>query len=119
MRAGSRVLVAIRIAEGGAPSPQEVAKIHGALEPQMMRAGFTFAKSIDAADFVLTASFARNTADPNGGHVTVTSIEPTSRFQIASHDDSTPEGKERRRRLQEIERWVENAWKEPSGPLGP
>lgn len=108
-RANRRIpSVAVAVRTGGAlpPSPEQIGRIHRALEPELARAGFTIAAGRDTADYVVTVQFTP-AGDGSGGRVFVTSIEPSVRFRNSTADDDAPEGKEWRRRLRDIEQWIE------------
>lgn len=99
------VAIAVRTI-GGTPSPQQFANIHQALQAHVARAGFRFAEHAAAADFVVTASFTPDPVNPNGGHVSIVSVEPAR--QIAQGVEESSESRELRQRLREIERWIDS-----------
>ncbi len=99
------VIVAVRPVNAKPLSTEQVARIHQALDPELLRAGYVLADLTASADLVVTVSFTPTPAG-SGGQVKITGIEPTAQFRRATDDGDTPEAKELRRRLSEIERWA-------------
>lgn len=100
------VTVAISTSDGVPPTHEQLAKVLGALTPELQRAGFDLAPNQRAAHFVVSVRFTR-TPEGEGGRVTVTGLEPTVEFRAALDAAETPEAKEWRRRQREYETWVE------------
>jgi hypothetical protein len=91
---------------GGSPSARQLTNIHQAVQNRVLGAGYRFAPHPDAADFIIGVSFTPDTLAPDGGHVTITGVEPRARSQGGMGADASAEEKEYRQRLREIERWV-------------
>jgi hypothetical protein len=98
------VAIAIGPVGNRPPSPAEVSETLQALQPALLRVGASVADQKEAADFVLTVNFIPATSE-SGSQIRVVGIERTARFQEATDRGDTPEAKEWRRRVQEIERW--------------
>jgi hypothetical protein len=99
--------VAVAITPVGATlSAEQIARVHGALKPELQRVGYTFAESSAAADLVLLVTFSP-IAGGTGGRLKIIGLEPTAEFRRATDGADTPEAKEMRRRQREIEQWVE------------
>jgi hypothetical protein len=58
-----------------------------------------------AADLVLIVNFT-SAPDGSGGRVKMTALEPTQRFRQEMDGSDTPEVRDMRRRLREIEAWA-------------
>lgn len=100
------VAIAIRAVGDRPPSTEETRLVLQSLKPALLQAGASLAERGDVADFVMTVSFTPAT-DSAGSRVKVIGVEPTARFRDATDRADTPEAKEWRRRLHEIEQWVE------------
>ena len=87
-------------------SSDQVIRIHDALKPELLRAGYSFAGNSSTADLVLLVSFTP-IPDGNGGRVKIIGIEPTAQFRRETDGGDTPEAKEMRRRQREFELWAE------------
>jgi hypothetical protein len=98
------VAIAIGPVGNRPPSAAEVSETLQALQPALLRAGASLADRKEAADFVMTVSFIPATGE-SGSRIKVVGIEPTARFQAATDRGDTPEAKEWRRRVREIEGW--------------
>ena len=99
------VAIAIRSTSGGQPSPQQMASILQTLGPELIRHGFSLAPNRDVADFVASVRF---TPDPSGrgGHVDVTSMEPSAGFNVSRASADPDEVRELRQRQRDFEQWV-------------
>ena len=100
------VSVAITPIGASSLSTEQVARIHEAVKPELLRAGYTFAQTSSSADLVLLVSFTP-VAGGSGGRVKVTGLEPTAQFRRATAGGDTPEANEMRRRQREFEQWLE------------
>jgi hypothetical protein len=96
------VAIAIRPNGGRPPSTEEIQQVLQAFKPALSQKGASVAERRDLADFVLTVSYTPATISA-GSRVTVIGIEPTPRFRDATDGGDTPEAKEWRRRVREIE----------------
>jgi hypothetical protein len=103
--AAPSVAIAVIAATGVPPSVEQITRILEALRPELARVGFRVTEAREAADYLVTVSF---TPSPgfNGGRVAVVGIEPSTQFRTATGASETPEAKEWRRRLGEIEEWT-------------
>ena len=99
------VAIAIRPVGDSPPSAEDINLVLQALKPALLQKGASVAERRELADFVMTVSFTPATASA-GSRVTVISIEPTARFRDATDGGDTPEAKEWRRRVREIEGWA-------------
>ena len=99
------VAIAITPVGNRPPSAEEIHRVHQALTPALLQMGALVAERRDVADFVITVSFTPATASA-GSRVTVIGVEPTARFREATDGGDTPEAKEWRRRMREIEGWA-------------
>ena len=100
------VAVAIRPVDDRPPSTVETQLVLQALKPALLQAGASIAERGDPADFVMTVSFIPAT-ESSASRVKVIGIEPTPRFRDATDGADSPEAKDWRRRLRDIEQWVE------------
>lgn len=103
-----RVAVAIRHLGAVPPTAAQLAVAHRSLHDHLIAAGYTFAEVPAAAQFVVHAEFTPSSVDPTGGHLRIVGVEPThalKRTMAATGNDR--EDEELRRRLQDIERWIE------------
>ncbi len=102
------VAVAVAISPIGTRtlSADQVAQVHEALKPEILRAGYSLAPSRAAADLVLIVSYTPVDGG-SGGRVKIMTLEPTARFLQATDGGDTPEAKEMRRRQRELEQWIE------------
>lgn len=100
------VLLALRVAGGGGPpTQQQVSRIHHALESQVAQAGLRFAETIEEADFVLSANFTPDPADPLRGQLDFVGLAPSGR---KAGGESHGVSREARLKFREIERWFES-----------
>lgn len=104
--------IAIRPVENRPPSAEEAQVVLQTLRPMLLQKGAALAERSDSADFVVTVNFTPANAG-SGPRVTVIGIEPTNRFRDATSGDDTPEAREWRRRLREIEGWARNQARDP------
>ena len=74
-----RVAIALNIAGGGSPSPQQAAEVQQSLAGAMAKAGLQFARSADQADYIVTATLTLDPVDPREGHLKIGRIEPAPR----------------------------------------
>ena len=75
------VALAVIVRGGGAPTPQQFANIHRALEPHLKNAGYSYARSAETADFILKIAFTPDAIDIQGGHVKLAGMERNRRIQ--------------------------------------
>jgi hypothetical protein len=101
------VAIAIRPVGDRPPSTEEIQLVFQALKPALLQKGASVAERRDLADFVMTVSFIPAT-DASPSRVKVIAIEPTARLRDATGGDDTPEAKEWRRRVREIEVWAQS-----------
>jgi hypothetical protein len=71
------IMIAVRLAGGGMPSPRQAAAVQQAMAPAADRAGLQFASSLDTADFLVTVSFIPDPEDPAKGEIKVNRVERT------------------------------------------
>jgi hypothetical protein len=100
------VAIAVRLVGDAIPSAHQVNHIRQVLQSELLRKGFTLAEDPGVAEYVLTVSFIP-APDGEGGRVSIASFEPARRFRDATDAGDTPEAKEWRRRLREIEGWAQ------------
>src|SRR5688572_16255994 len=105
------VAIGIRPIADRPPSPDEIRQTLEALRPALLRAGAAIAERRDLADFVLTVTFTPAT-DSSGSRVTVAGLEPTARLRDAIDGGETPETKEFRRRVRQMEGHPGGHWSE-------
>ena len=105
------VAIAIRPVGNRPPSPDEIRQTLEALRPALLQAGASVAERRDLADFVLTVTFAPAT-DSSGSRVTVAGLEPTARLRDAVDGGESPETKEFRRRVRQMEGHPGGHWSE-------
>ena len=105
------VAIAIRPVGDRPPSPDEIRQTLEALRPPLLRAGASIAARRDLADFVLTVTFTPATAS-SGSRVSVNGLEPTARLRDATDGGETPEMKEFRRRVRDMEGHPGGHWSE-------
>jgi hypothetical protein len=105
------VAIAIRPVGDRPPSPDEIRQTLEALRPALLRAGASVAERRDLADFVMTVTFTPATGS-SGSRVIVNGIEATARFRDATQGGETPETKEFRRRVRDMEGWPGGHWSE-------
>jgi hypothetical protein len=98
------VSVAVTTIDGKPPSQEQAAQILSALSPEIERAGFRLARSSHEADFVVSVKYTAE-ADGKGGRVSITGMEPSSKFGAAQGTGESEELKEIRRRLHEMDAW--------------
>jgi hypothetical protein len=98
------VAIAIRPVGDRPPSAEEVQLVLQALKPALLQKGASVAERRDLADFIMTVGFVPATSS-SGSRVRVISIEPTARFREATDGGDTPEAKEMRRRVRDLEGW--------------
>ena len=103
------VALVVRLAGGGTLSPAQLRTIHEGMQKDLAAAGYCFARNTPAADFLVTVRFTPDALNPDDGHIAVTAVEPNpmNRRGAAYTENGSDEAKEQRRRMQEIERWVE------------
>lgn len=102
------VAVAIRTAGNIVPTAQQLAGIQHTVQGHLSRAGYQFAPDPRVADFLLTVTFTPDAVDPRSGHLTFNGLEPvrpSHRGVPVTYEDPTVV--EMRRRLREIDAWVE------------
>src|SRR5688572_1641209 len=95
------VAIAIRPVGDRPPSAEEVQQVLQVLKPALIQKGASVAERRDLADFVMTVSFTPASA-ASGSRVTVIGLEATSRYREASDGGETPEMREWRRRMQQL-----------------
>lgn len=105
------VAIAIRPVGDRPPSSDEMRQTLEALRPALLRAGASIAERRDLADFVLTVTFTPATGS-SGSRVTVAGLEPTARLREANEGGETPETKEFRRRVRQMEGHPGGHWSE-------
>jgi hypothetical protein len=97
------LLVVLRVAGGGAPTSAQAAKVHQAIAPAMAHAGLQLAKSLDEADYILTATFKPDAENPDGGTFAVNRIE---RHQRKDTGASREQLQEAQQRLSSLDAWA-------------
>jgi hypothetical protein len=112
------VAIAIRPVGDRPPSKEEISQVLGALKPALLQKGASVAERRDLADFVMTVSFTPATA-ASGSRVTVIGIESTARYRDGSDGGDTPEMKEWRRRLQQLDTGGDNRPPPGTSPADP
>ena len=112
------VAIAIRPVGNRPPSAEETHLVLQALKPALLQKGASVAERRDLADFVMTVSFTPATA-ASGSRVTVIGLEPTTRFRDGSDGGETPEMKEWRRRLRELDAGGDNRPPPGTSPAPP
>ena len=100
--------VAVAITTTGAEkvSTAQMAQIYQALRPEIEGAGYIFAERNATADLVLTVRLAPN-AGAAGGHIKLTSLEPTDEFRRAMEGSESAESKQWRRLERELQATAE------------
>lgn len=101
------VAIAIRHAGDMRPDERQLAAAAHALQRHLAGAGYRFASSPVAAQFIVTAEYTPSSFDPSGGHVRIVGVEPGEKFRRSAAADASDERKELRQRLEEIERWIQ------------
>ena len=101
------VAIAIRPVGDRPPTADETRQVLQALQPALLRVGAAIAPSRADADFLMTVTFTPATAS-SGSRVLVNGIEPATRYKNATDAGDTPEAREWRRRLREIEGWAQS-----------
>ena len=112
------VAIAIRPIGDRLPSAEEAQLVLQALKPALLQKGASIAERRDLADFVMTVSFTPATA-ASGSRVTVIGIESTSRNRDGRDGGETPEMKEWRRRLQQLDTGGDNRPPPGTSPADP
>ena len=114
---GRAVALVVRVAGGGRTlTPQEFAHIHRSLQTPIADAGYTFARNVDVADFLVTVRFLPDDLDPQGGHVSITGVEPNplKRRRSASTAETSDESREISQKMRDLERWLDTQSKNNS-----
>jgi hypothetical protein len=112
VRSQPTALLAVRVAGGGSPTPQQTANITSALENHLSRSGLRFAERLSDADFVVIIDFIPDTIDQNRGRVKIIGVETSSRLRRANQDEMSVEAKEWAQKLRSYEQWIERQAKE-------
>ena len=99
-RRAPTIMIAVRLAGGGAPSPEQAAAVQQAMAPAADKAGLQFASSLETADFLVTVSFLPDPQDPTKGEIKVNRIERTP--GNLGYDGRGPDPKQA---LRELEQW--------------
>jgi hypothetical protein len=90
------------------PTPAQLAGAHRSLHDHLIASGYKFADTPASAQFIVHAEFTPSSVDPASGHVRIIGVEPTDAMKrTLTATGSDQEEREYRRRLQEIERWIE------------
>jgi hypothetical protein len=98
------VMIAVHMAGGGRPSPEQAAQVQRSLADRMAEAGLQFARSADQADYILTATLTLDPADPKQGRLNISRLEPV-RSPRSSSDPIPSEVKEAQEKLRQLEAW--------------
>jgi hypothetical protein len=111
------VMIALNIAGGGRPSPEQAALVQQSLAGAMAKAGLQFARSADDADYIVTATLTPDPVNPKQGHIKISRIEPARRVESEqpnalrasrSADAMTSEAKAQQERLRQLEAWSQS-----------
>jgi hypothetical protein len=98
------VMIAVNIAGGGRPSPEQAAQVQRSLANRMAEAGLQFARSADQADYILTATLTLDPVDPKQGRLNISRLEPV-RSPRSSSDSIPSEVKEAQEKIRQLESW--------------
>lgn len=112
------VAIAIRPVGDRPPSTEEVQLVLQALAPALRQQGASIAQRRDLADFVMTVTFTPATA-ASGSRVTVIGLESTPRYRDGRDGSETPEMKDWRRRLRQLDTGGDNSPPPGTSPAPP
>lgn len=68
-------MLVLRVPGGGRPTPQQVAAAHRALADTMQQGGYVFARRLEQADYLLTATLTPDPVNPDGGRLSIDRME--------------------------------------------
>jgi hypothetical protein len=111
------VMIALSIAGGGRPSPEQAAHVQQSLGGAVAKAGLQFARSVDDADYIVTAMLTPDPVDPQRGQLKIVRIEPARRADpdqpnalraSASAGAMASEAMAQQQKLRELEAWSQS-----------
>ena len=112
------VAIAIRPVGHRPPTAEEVQLVLHALKPALLQKGASIADRKDLADFVMTVTFTPATA-ASDSRVTVVGLEATARHRDGGEGTDSPEMREWRRRLRELDTGGDNRPPPGTSPADP
>jgi hypothetical protein len=103
------VMIVIRMAGGGSPSPQQAALVHQAIGPALAKARLEVSPTLAGADYVITVTITTDAADPTKAHMAVSKVEQNLQKPSSAVADA-------RARLSELEQWGQSRSAPVYGP---